>query len=110
MAGTARIVKRMWSFISQTQGSSIEDPFKAFYEEINNLTADVSTLQGGQLGPNPPTCVESGTTSDLDVGQHCILDHVSIPGHRRFNSRSKLSNPSDLEVVQLFFYQVDVSR
>lgn len=81
MAGTARIVKRMWSLISQTQGSSIEDPFKAFYEELNNLNADVEALRTPSTSvrlnyPNtvPVFSENGGTDSDLDISAFTLVD------------------------------------
>ncbi len=74
MAGTGYSVKRMWSFFTQ---SGVRDAFRAFFEEINNLTADVETLRIAILN-SMPTCIEAGTTSDLTVGDFAFLDSDGV--------------------------------
>ena len=49
MAGATRTIKRAWSNHSQTD-AAVEDAFRAFFEEINNLVLDVETVRGG-AGP-----------------------------------------------------------
>ena len=89
MAGITRVVKRAWSILSgQTAGTSVEDPFRVFYEELNKITVDLETIRAYLANPQASVAnvefvasagcdlAENGNAQDLQTGTAVVCQYA----------------------------------